>query len=558
MALVDDILDYLKTTYKPAPGEFLQFDQQRLVDKFKLREQGQERGKKEQPASDLIDLDVVEQNIVEAMRRQAVEDERRTLQQLEYYRDRLKTSNPAGLAQSMMMEANNAVAKFRGAMLSTRAVLMANWKALEERRWQLDEFKTANRLKRPPHPPKDHWMMVSTLILCFVIEIGFNASVLSAGSDYGILGGVISAAFYTASSMIMAYILGFFCITGLLHAHPGRKAFSVFCGLGLLAGIGVINLLAAHYRVAITGGVGELDAAKLAASTMFHDWSLFASDTQSILMIVFSMVVAFVSAAEGYFWQDPYPGYARVGKFLRAAETKWIRSIERTGDELDDIFSHYSRKIEELRTDLARRQAAIPLDLGARRRLVINFNTHLNHIQDVSNFLLENYREANCETRRTEKPSYFRNRWRLETVRPMNEPDDREIGDGGNWDAVGSTLLSASGELNAAHEAAVKWIDHLSVNGVLAPFERDQISAPQKRGQDELIEPAFPIPDLDELPVIVTPKAKTQAEGGLDGPADVPPGNVAKSEVVSARRRRGSRQKYIRTAGVEGAANGEE
>lgn len=90
VAIVDDILGYLRTNYKPGAGEFLRFNQKQLLENIRLRDVAKERGAKDQPAADTPDLDVIEQDIVEAMRLQAIDDQKRTREQLNNYTQRLK------------------------------------------------------------------------------------------------------------------------------------------------------------------------------------------------------------------------------------------------------------------------------------------------------------------------------------------------------------------------------------------------------------------------------------------------------------------------------------
>ena len=94
--------------------------------------------------------------------------------------------------------------------------------------------------------------------------------------------------------------------------------------------------------------------------------------------------------------------------------------------------------------------------------MVISFNSHLKHIEDVGKYLIENYREANCETRKSAKPKYFTRKWKLDSVSQMDEPDNSDAGNPDSWTDVGEKLLAASDELNGAHRAAVTWIRHLA------------------------------------------------------------------------------------------------
>jgi len=472
VAIGDDILRFFRTNYKPAPGEFVRFDQQKLVDNIRLRDKAKERGAKDQPASDAVEPDVIEQGIAEAMRQQALDDQKRTGEQLNLYTQRIKGANPAGEAEAMFTTAQDAVAAFKTAMLTARSVLERDRKNDLDREQQIKLFAVRHKLDRPPDPVKSPWVSSLLLAACFMAEIIINSSVLSAGSEYGIVGGVIGAFFYTFISMVVAFLVGLFGLPYFNHVNWGWKLVGI---IGSLAGTAIVvwvNLLAAHYRVAITSGLTEIPAALKASETMWSNPLLFLDDTNSMLMVGVSAVIAFITMIKGLTWRDKYPGYAEVQKFAIQAHARWVRSVQRYRAELDYIYDQHAREIRALQVSLRDRQGSVPKDLGNRRLLVEAFNNHLNHIQDVGRFLIAHYREANCETRKTPKPKYFGKPWKLEGVKPMPLPKDADSGSEASWQEVGAKLLEASNELGRQHAEIVDWIEALGKSSSAADADR--------------------------------------------------------------------------------------
>lgn len=494
VALIDEILNYLRTDYKPAPGEFLPFDQKKLMEKIRLREIARERGLKGQPPADATELDVVEHDIVEAMRRQALDDERRTREQLGHYTQRLQSASPRGESAEMFATAQEALTQFRAAMMTAKETLGRARKNVVERDHQVEIFKAKNGLDRPPDPPKGHWVMSLILVVCFLAEVGINSSVLSVGSEFGVLGGVIAAFFYTFISMACAFMLGFWGLTFLNHIRWSWKLFGVFVSTGFLVAILLVNLLAAHYRVAMTSGLTEVDAALRAAQTIREDFLLFVDDTQSILMVGLSLVVSIITMLDGLFWRDAYPGYGKVGKLAVQAHARWMGELNHHRDELEGIYDRYAKRIRSLQTSLSDRQHMIPKIRDNRRMLVANFNTHLKHIEDVGRYLLKAYREANAETRgQAPKPKYWKEVWCLDGVQPINPPEDVAF-DPKEWDAVAESLRDASRQLKEAHDEIIEWIMILSrsknaeeADERLA-LERKRRNAPAAESVDETLE----------------------------------------------------------------------
>jgi hypothetical protein len=464
VSFLDQIVGYLRTNYKPGPGEFSRFDGPRLVESFELREKGAARGAKDQPPADAKDLDVVEQDIVEAMRVQALDDERRTREQLEFYDERLKNAAPAGQAAAMFVEAQNAVANFRNSMVAARARLGHARAGVIEREQAMALFKARNGLDRPPHPAKSHWAMAGVLIVLVALEIAFNATVLSSGSEFGWAGGITLAVFFTVISAAAAFTAGLFGVPFTLHRKAVAKFFGFAVTIICLAALGFVNLLAAHYRLAIEDGVLEPEAMRLAPETLFGDPLAFTGDTYSLLMVGFSAVVALIAFLDGLFWQDPYPGYERVRRNHTRANNRWLMMLRLQSNDLEGIYSRHAKQIRALQASLQDQQTIIPQTLHHRRRLVNAFNAHLKHIQWVGAYLLQHYREANVETRKSKKPKYFERPWQFDAVPEMPMPEEFVPGEGVDGKDVGRQLIEASKALNDAHEEAVIWIEALSTS----------------------------------------------------------------------------------------------
>ena len=461
MALVDDILDFLRTNYQPAAGQFLRFDQQRLATKFRLADLGKERGAKDQPPSDATDLDTVELGIAEAMRQAALIDEGRAREELEHYTERLKSYNPSGQSAGLFVEADAAVSNFRGAMLPARTILDLERKEMVERDRALSAFKQSHDIERPPHPPKNHWIMGLALFVCFFLEVWANAGFLAPNSTFGWFGGAKNAVIYTFISMTLAFLLGRFALPCLTHSRWHVIILGFLATATLLAGFIFINVLAGHFRLAMTS-VSEEEAGWQAMRTLASDPMAFSRDLHGLLMIGLSILVGVFATIEGFFWEDPYPGYSTVNKHALGARLKFIRSLENHRAELEEIYQEHAERIRAMQSSLANRQAEIPQALANRKRLVQSFNLHIKHIQDVGRFMMATYREANRETRKSPAPRYFSRNWTLSDVAPMDTPTDGDGGNASEWLRIDRQLKAASEALSTAHDEAVAWIRQLS------------------------------------------------------------------------------------------------
>jgi hypothetical protein len=455
--LVNGILNLFRTDYKPAPGEFLPIDRQSVVQKLQIREIGRERGARGVPPPDASDLDTVEQEITEAIKSRAAEERHRAVEQLRYYQDQLRTADPEGAAASILATAQRSITTFKSELLSVRAELDQARRNVVQRELAFSEFKSSHGLNRPPVPPKGHFKMYALLAIIFLIETIPNGYFLGEGSDFGFAGGYIIAIVFSAFNLLFGFFAGFFGITHLTHRSSAKKlagflAVVVF----LLLTIGM-NFLAAHYRGAVTSGMSETEAAMAAPRLMRADpWS-FLDDTRSILMVVIGLFVAFVAMLEGYFWQDPYPGYARNFKHLQQAEDYWSSLVNDSIANLREIYDADTRQIQALQASLRDRQLILPEIIGNRHRLVDAFNAHLTHLSDVGRYLVDVYRESNIETRKVAKPDYFGRSWQLTGVEPIAQPDEIKVNEG-QFASVGAALVEATSNLSREMDNTMQWI----------------------------------------------------------------------------------------------------
>ena len=152
--MLGDVLSFLRTQYKPGPGQFLQIDPKILIDRMDLRDRAQERGRINQPAADSAAMDEVEREIEGTIRTVASEDQARTYDQIATYEQRLRSSDVAGAAVDMRVLARQAESDMESMLLAVKGDLRVARKEVIERERALDAFKRENRLRRPAHPPR--------------------------------------------------------------------------------------------------------------------------------------------------------------------------------------------------------------------------------------------------------------------------------------------------------------------------------------------------------------------------------------------------------------------
>ncbi len=458
--MLKDMLSFLRTAYKPAPGEFLAIDAKVLVEKLAIRERGTLQGEAGQPPSASEAMDAVEQEIVSTIRAQATDDQGRTHDQLSTYAERIKSIDAAGAAADMKVLARQSEANLEAAILSVRGELGQAREEVIRRERALEAFRKRNWLDRPADPPKGHLVMWAILLGLFVIETLPNAAILGGGDDLGMVGGYAIAILFSLLSLACGYGAGRIGWTNAIHRRPVRKIAGVAFGLLMICCFLAVNLAIAHYRSAVGSGLATSQAAELVMRELKSD-PFGISDVTSMIMMGVGILFAVIAMAEGWMWQDPYPGYAAVAKHLRDAEDDYNALVNDSLGRLEEIENRYVNEIKAARSALRDRRLAVPLLTAQRKRLVARFEGHIAHLQDVGRLLLTAYRDANRQARKDVAPRRFDQQWNLDGFGPIELKDSAWFVPDEEFKAADTALEVAIDRLQSAYQDAFRWIKEL-------------------------------------------------------------------------------------------------
>lgn len=461
MAFVD-LLSFLRTEYKPAPGEFLPINMPNLAAKLELRERGRERGAKGIPHSNAGTLDEVENEIAEAIRTHALDEERRTYEQLSLYEQRLQAADPYGAAAEMRATATQSVAQFEAEALAAKSELEHGYRKLLDARQALRAFRERNDLARPAAPPKNHVLMFGILFLLFLIETAPNAIMLGGGDELGVLGGYMIAIVYSFLNLSIGWGAGYFCWRNVGHRQHWRKALGLTASLLFFAVVAFLNLLVAHIRQEVGAGATTKEAALASWDAITtHPFALHDSMAMGLaaMGIVFSLIASF----DGLFWEDPYPGYSSRARQAEDEERKWTKLVEERLTVLDEVQQRHANLLLAARGALRDRRAAIPDILAARSRLIRNFDLHIKHLQGIGRYALSAYRDANRGARDPNNPApkHFDQEWTLTGITAPEQPPAPPISDK-EWQAANDALETSMEKLQRAFQDAISWIASLS------------------------------------------------------------------------------------------------
>jgi len=457
-----DILGFLRTEYKPGPGEFLQIDRHKLVEKFDLKTRGKERGAQSLPHADSTTFDEYEYDITENIRSYALNEETRAHEQLSHYEQRLQSADPHGAASEMRAIATQAVQQFDAEVLAAQTELERAWSTVAERQAALAQFRARNDLTAPPQPPINGVFGGGLIAVLFLAETLPNAFLLGAGDEQGSLGGWVISGVFSLLNLFFGFAAGRFGWTNARHRNTVRKAGGLALALGLLTAVVFLNAGVAHVRELVSAGIDTNTALQRAWDIPLASWFIF-HDTLSMALAGLGIVFSLIVMIDGYKWQDPYPGYAAMARHLKEAETDWTKRLQVRLNLLDGVQKRYADELRAAQARLRDRRAAIPEILAGRARLVRNFRIHLQHLEGVGRYALAAYRDANRAARpaTAPAPARFEAVWTLEGV-AIADPDTRPSGTDEDWQNAHDALEQSMADLQKGFQKAMAAIKKLS------------------------------------------------------------------------------------------------
>ncbi len=401
--------------YRVTSQTFPDLDVQRLVREMSLDDFGKARGQNEEPASDGASYDAVETEIIETVgaAQKAAHDELEN--HLSGFRQRLVDLDFKTQFSSIISFGHSGLNDLKQELQTAIDELHPPRRDLAEAEsWHI-KFRKDHQLVRPSviETPRHSFIKWATVIVLIILELIANGHFLSAGSEFGLVGGILEALLFAALNVVVALLFGLIAIPYLTHRNLFLKLLGLVGFVAYLAWMIGLNLGLAHYREVAEGvleGGGRLVIQRLQTAPLqledFESWLLFA------LGCVFSLL----AMIDGLKWKDTYPGYAAVDKQFRTARQKYIDMRADSIARLGDIRKEHEEILTDVRADLGKHLSEHEGIIGHRARLLQLFEEHQTQLEKAANSLLRTYRDANEAARTTPKPSRFSEPYVLQKV----------------------------------------------------------------------------------------------------------------------------------------------
>jgi hypothetical protein len=266
-----------------------------------------------------------------------------------------------------------------------------------------NSFKTKNKLKREPKYPETYQTYIAILLALLLLETIMNGVFFADGHELGYMGGALLAFGIASINLSISFFLGRFT-TYINHVKNGLKCIGCLSAITIFLWVFGYNLMVAHYRQQL--GIDITKAGSAAIETLLK--SPFAlNDINYWVLFLIGLVFGLIAYGEGYFWDDPYPGFGQIHKRLKQAEEDFIQTKSEIMEIPETIKEEKLNELGVIESKINVNISYMKEIVEQKQSLVKNLNKNIEQIQSSSTILIQRYREKNRQSRKTNPPKYF-------------------------------------------------------------------------------------------------------------------------------------------------------
>uniref|UniRef100_UPI0026144D04 hypothetical protein n=1 Tax=uncultured Aliiroseovarius sp. TaxID=1658783 RepID=UPI0026144D04 len=325
--------------------------------------------------------------------------------------ERTKTSNallptPAERdTDAQVSEAGFALAKLRDENRdSITALAESDAAALME----LRKFRRDNDLTREATYAKSPILVMGLGAVLLLAESILNAQTFADVSDYGLIGGWLTAATYSVGNLFLGFfVTGLFGLRHAIHVRPVPRILGLLATLtGSAATLGY-NAYLGTVRAAIDADPDGA-AYRQAFARLIEEPTGFMNTPSAALLFAIGMGFALAFAAKGFLVFDPYPGYRKVHRRHVAARRALDAARIRFRNAAKALVDTRIKTIEDNLTAAEARNRKI-LDMINQTEIdATAAETSAVDSAAVCQRLIATWRTENAAIRTAAAPAYFR------------------------------------------------------------------------------------------------------------------------------------------------------
>ena len=283
---------------------------------------------------------------------------------------------------------------------------------------ELRHFKLANNITRDPQSLTPLKIIIGILLVVglFVAEVMVNTRLLAPALEGGEQEGMTISFAVAVLNVFISFLAGYFIVKNFNLTVTSTKKIMSKITLGIYTffiiylnlGLGGFRAIAEKEGKVIAWGSTEAVASTgMDFGDPLNPFSIDWSFNAAVLTFV-GISFALVSLLDGYFFNDPYPGYGGLGKLRNENKNEIKRIREHLQTEVDILFKNEIKRVNDERTRLITdvlknwsiNATALETTFAGYRRFAVKIGDDIDHI-------MGEYRAINGTFRTTPAPKYW-------------------------------------------------------------------------------------------------------------------------------------------------------
>ena len=302
---------------------------------------------------------------------------------------------------------------------------------------ELENYKLENKISRNPRPLTTMSLIISigVIVFLFIAEMRLNTKLLAPAMARGEEGGQAVALSVAILNVFVSFAAGYLFVKNIHHYRAFKRRISQ---IGLF--------IYTVFIIYLNGVMGAFRAtAELAGKTKKWGQTVVEAvpgeqgnellwflgtvkfDVYPLILTFVGITFAIASLWDGYLFDDPYPGYGKVGK-KREDDKKEINrirqhlstevlgkannEIKKTGERRDKLISQVITNWQKNVSDL--------------ENVFENYRRFATQIEDSIDHCMGEYRAYNSEYRKAPEPKYWLDENGEVKIRCYNFPEEKK------------------------------------------------------------------------------------------------------------------------------------
>lgn len=402
--------------FDPVKEQYAQLNLNQWLEDHHIKDEGERRGRENQPAAENDNLDEFESQIVDWVNRRGRvcrENVSGHLLDLERELTDMENDGELTILENQVDEIRQeAEIDLERGVDDGRTRLAEQENAVRTGSAEFERFRRRSKLTRLVD--YSHRRTALRYIFgCFFVEIVLNASLLMDVNPFGLLGATMQMGLISLVNVVFAGLVMGVLLRSRNHVAALRQAFAWF-GIALVIPVVLyFNLAVGHFRNSMQASLNDPSADVLAVGNdvlqRLGDGPFDLASFQTTLLVLLGIVCFGIGAWKWYQRDDAYPGYGALERQLRDVKEAYAQAYQREQDTLNGVHQDYQSKLQDHLHKLIVKQSKWRETCSRGNRLVQEYPTNLGQYQHDLDFLLAAYRTANHNARTSPPPPHFDN-----------------------------------------------------------------------------------------------------------------------------------------------------